>query len=405
MTGRGRFALALGALLYVAAWAFGSIPLYPVAVGLVLAVLGAWIWVRLIDRPMQLRRIGLHEERLEGQDVAVTLELLHDGRIKPFGAAVVERIERLGERRVTVRPAGDRLVARYELERVPRGRYPFEPAHAVLEDPFGLERRELELAVPDALLVYPRIVELPGLFSEAGTTAHGGRRVLLRRPSGFDLHSVREYTDGDSLRKVHWRSTAHRGQLMVKELEESPRDDVAVVLDCDAAGAVGERGDSSFDVQVRAAGSVLRAHTRGGRRAILVLNALGRPTQRVHGDEGDWRRALEVLAAAEPTADTQVADVIAGESGAAASALELAVVTARLAEPLVERLVQRAHSRRSTSLVYVDATSFATPPRRPAPEPALLRLQAAGVPVAVLRRGDDLLKKLGGLSLRQASHG
>ena len=66
-----------------------------------------------------------------------------------------------------------------------------------------------------------------------------GKRLLLRRTTGFDLHSVREYEQGESLRRVHWPSTAKRAQLMVKELEDAPRDEVAVVLDADASAVVG----------------------------------------------------------------------------------------------------------------------------------------------------------------------
>ena len=46
------------------------------------------------------------------------------------------------------------------------------------------------------MLVYPRLVELERLFSESGTSALDGRRLLLRRPSGFELHSVRELRRG-----------------------------------------------------------------------------------------------------------------------------------------------------------------------------------------------------------------
>src|SRR5205814_4744473 len=134
----------------------------------------------------------------------------------------------------------------------------FEETTALIEDAFGFDRVELELAAPGALLVYPRLVELDRLFSETGASARDGRRLLLRRPSGFDLHSVREYQQGESLRMVHWRSTAKRGQLMVKELEDSPRDEVAVVLDADPATVVGE----SFELQVRSAGSIDRKSTR-----------------------------------------------------------------------------------------------------------------------------------------------
>jgi hypothetical protein len=74
-------------------------------------------------------------------------------------------------------------------------------------------------------------------------------------------------------------------------------------------------------------------------------------------------------------------------------ALELAIVTARLAPGLADRLIQRALGRRAVSLVYVDAPSFAEKGRG-RPETDLLRLQAAGVAVAIVRRGDDLAAAL-----------
>src|SRR5205085_5112222 len=113
---------------------------------------------------------------------------------------------------------------------------------------------------PGALLVYPRLARLERLFSESGARSHDGRRLLLRRHTGFELHGVREYERGESLRRVHWRSTARRGELMVKELEDAPRDEIAVLLDADRASVVG----ASFDAQVRAAGSILEAYVRHG---------------------------------------------------------------------------------------------------------------------------------------------
>src|SRR5439155_6397942 len=195
-----------------------------------------------------------------------------------------------------------------------------------IEDPFGLDRIEQPLSAPGALLIYPRLVELDRLFSESGRLGRDGRRLLLRRPAGFDLHSVREYERGESLRKVHWRSTAKRGQLMVKELEDSPRDEVAVVLDADPAAVVGE----SFDVQVRAAGSILLSHSRRSRRAVLVVNSGRREQRRVHSGEPDWRQALDLLAAVEPEEGPPLAAMLAEDGHVAGRALELAIVTASL---------------------------------------------------------------------------
>ena len=399
MTPRGRLALALGCATYLAAWAFGSKPLYPVAAGLLLAVAFAWGWVHLANGPFRTHRNLGEREHLEGDDVQVACAVEPAGLLPPPAAALVERVGRLGEQRHPLRRRGRRLAITYVLEGVRRGRYVFEDSRVELTDPFGLQRVSAPLPAPGALLVYPRLVHLERLFSESGVHALEGRRLLLRRQTGFDLHSVREYERGESLRHVHWRSTARRGQLMVKELEDAPRDEIAVLLDADAATVAGE----SFDVQVRAAGSILEAYLRHGRRAILVVNSERRESQQVHSPAVDSRRALELLAAAEPTGRVPVHTLMSEEASPAARSLELVVVTARIERALVDRLVQRALSRRKASLVFVDAPTFAgAAPQR---EPALLRLQAAGVAVAVIRAGDDLAAALEGASAVEAVHG
>lgn len=398
MTSRGRVIFALGFVVYVAAWAFGSKPLYPVATGLLLVVGVAWVWVRLSDRPFRVKRGWSDREHVEGDDVRVVAELEPTANVLPASVILSERVGSLGEQRHVLERNGRRLRIRYVLEKVPRGRYVFEDVHAELADPFGLECAIVPLPAPGALLVYPRLVRLGPLFTESGTRSHDGQRLLLRRHSGFELHSVREYEQGESLRRVHWPSTARRGQLMVKELEDSPRDEIAVLLDADARAVVGE----SFEVQVRAAGSILDAYVRRGRRGVLVLNSEQREVQHVHSPAADWRRALELLAAAQATGRTSAARLLAEENSPAARALELVVVTARLDPALVDRLVQRALSRRKVSIVFIDAASFNGAPRRP--EPALLRLQAAGIPVAVVRAGDDLAACLSGEPATERAH-
>src|SRR5438132_2467171 len=397
MTTRGRALLGLGLLTYVVARAFGSKPLHPVALGLLFATVVAWLWVRLAQGPMRLHRELGAEERIGGDDVDVELRLERDARVPPASLLLVENVSGLGERRTPL----ESRHGRYTLSRVRRGRYLFLDVRAVLEDAFGLQRAEIPLAAPWTLLVYPRLVELDRLFSEGGTYAQDGRRLLLRRPSGFDLHSVREYEQGESLRKVHWRSTAKRGELMVKELEDAPRDEVAVLLDGEASAVVGE----SFDVQVRAAGSLLLAQARRGRRAVLLVNGAHRTVQRVHSYETDWRQAYDLLAAAEPDGRAPAAALIGDEGSSVARALELTVVTASLSPLLVERLLQRTLGQRRAALVYVAPASFGAHGGRPAPQPGLLRLQAGGVPVAVIRRGDDLRTKLGGTVMRKAAGG
>ena len=210
---------------------------------------------------------------------------------------------------------------------------------------------------------------------------------------------MREYEQGESLRKVHWKTTARRGQLMVKELEDAPRDEIAVILDADGSAVV----EDSFDVQVRAAGSILRAHASHARRAVLTVNSLTRPTVRVTSLDGDWLAALAILAEAEPTGIRPVVELLSREGGPASRAVETVVVTARLSGALATKLVQRALAGQGVSIVWVDTASFAARPTKV--EPELLRLQAAGVAVAVLRRGDSLAAVLGAAPAVRSAHG
>jgi uncharacterized protein (DUF58 family) len=372
MTKRGRAVLALGVVVYVVAWIFGSRALYPVATGLVLAVAGAVAWVRLSSRPPHVRRHGARRQVVEGDDVRIDLEVETPAALPPPTLVALERAGRLPERTVELWRAGrGRFAGGYELRAVPRGRYAFDTVQLTIEDPFALARSRLAKGEPEALVVYPRLVELPTVFSEGGARAHDGRRLLLHRTTGYELHSVREHVQGESLRAVHWPTTARRGQLMVKELEDAPRDEVVVVLDADATATTRE----AFDVAVRAAGSIMRSHLRRGRRCELVVNA-ARPAS-----SSDWRRTLELLAAVQADGRTPVSAAVQN-----LQALEVVVVTSRVDVALADRLVHRALSRRGSALVHVALDDT--------PQPQLLRLQNAGVPVAVVRVGDDLREKL-----------
>ena len=209
----------------------------------------------------------------------------------------------------------------------------------------------------------------------------------MHRPAGFDLHSVREYSQGESLRRVHWPTTARTGQLMVKELEDSPLDAAAVLLDCDPAGDVGAPPDSSFDAAVRAAGSVLRHYALRGRRALLVTTGRACVSQPVASLDGDFSVALGALAAAEADALCALPPWLRQGQLRNAPAGELVVVTTNL-EPAAVEAIRGAATGRLVSVVWVDAPSFAGRPTRGATGP--LRLAGLGIPVAVVRRGESL---------------
>jgi uncharacterized protein (DUF58 family) len=184
---------------------------------------------------------------------------------------------------------------------------------------------------------------------------------------------------------------------LVRELEDAPRDSVAVVLDVDARSVVGKAGDSSLDEAVRVTAGLTRAHAGRSRRALLVIAAPRPDILRVQSLGPDWEAALDALAAVEPAENAPLRTMV-GPRGALAAVPELVVVTAR-PEAVEDALLARRAIGRPCALVFVDPQTYAG--RGPSdPSRTLLRLAGAGVAVAVVRHGDRLEEALGSLRVR-----
>jgi uncharacterized protein (DUF58 family) len=404
MTTRGRRLLLLAAGLYLVAWGFGTAVMFPVAIGLSIAPLVALIWVKALDRPMLLRRRTGHLELTEGQSADVGLEVRPDTGGPIPGRAIM--LDRLGQRVIEAELVrrGRVLRGRYEIAAAPRGRYRMDGAELLIADPFGLAEARIRMDRADQMLVYPRVYELEGLFTDGGTPGGDRGRSMLHRASGYDLHSIREHQVGESLRRVHWRSTARRRRLMVKELQDTPRDEACVLLDGDAAAVTGTSPGSSFDVQVRAAASLLRRMSDAGQRSSLVIHAAQRSRYRLGFGSGDWAAVLGELAGVQANAPRPLADFLAESSRGPdpVDAARVFVITAGMSAPLAERVLGMASSQCEPAVVWVDAASFAPSKRRKqtGPEAAALRLTRSGVAVARIRAGDDVGQALSAPVLR-----
>ncbi|MCU1581546.1 MAG: hypothetical protein JWO01_934 [Microbacteriaceae bacterium] len=132
------------------------------------------------------------------------------------------------------RPAAIRV--RYELLPQRRGIYDVGPLLVELSDPFGLVLSEIAVGETHSLVVVPDVVPLPG-GNLSTTSADGSARVMQLRPlGGEDDLMTRNYRTGDALRRVHWRASAHHGELMVRQEEQRTHTEARLVIDTQRAG-------------------------------------------------------------------------------------------------------------------------------------------------------------------------
>jgi uncharacterized protein (DUF58 family) len=387
---------ALGVVALVAAWAFGSTPTMVIGLGLLLAAAYARLWARGTRESLDIERRLLPGERVEGSDVRILVGIQQRRRL--LGGTVVVR-QRLGATELVRRTRGARL--ELVCADLPRGRHDLGPLEVTLADPLALER--VTHVVDDGLfvLVRPRIPTLRSVFSTHGARDEGAARSTYRRASGFEIHAIRDYAPGEALRAVHWPSTARRQRLMVKELDDAPRDEVVVVLDQDPDGVAGSAGNSSFDACVRAAGALARAYALHGRRVVIVGTSPTFAPVNVRSSGPGWELALDALAAVTPVSGARVASALRSPAGPVHRAREVVIVTGRPAFAVEPMLELRARGRR-VAVVVVATETFAGRTRREA-EPAVLRASAHGIPVAVISASVPIEDALSGAATRSLS--
>ncbi|MDQ1504149.1 MAG: hypothetical protein QOD57_1876 [Actinomycetota bacterium] len=195
--------------------------------------------------------------------------------------------------------------ARYDLPTGRRGAVTVGPLVLSVADPFGLAERRLPMAGPARLAVHPRIHPILALPASSTREARLGTAQPVRAPRGDDFFALREYEVGDDLRRVHWRSTARAGDLMLRQ-DERRVGEVATVL-LDTRGAA-HRGDN-FERALEVAASVAAALFEDGRRLRFLTTGgfdaeLDGARARAPGSHADgrWAAVLEHLAVVTPDA-------------------------------------------------------------------------------------------------------
>ncbi|GAB3542887.1 DUF58 domain-containing protein [Actinopolyspora lacussalsi] len=203
-------------------------------------------------------------------------------------------------------PGRDGTTVEYTIHAELRGVHRIGPLRCRSGDPFGLSAFDRELLNTTRLTVVPRVFELTGLPAGFGTGTGEPGSGRARAGEGTDDSTVREYRQGDDIRRVHWKTTARRDELMVRTEERPERGGTTVLLDQRAAAHRGVGKHSSLEWAVSAAASIC-AHLYESDRRLRLVGAGGDP---IPGDERSSSRLdvevdeallLEALAALQPS--------------------------------------------------------------------------------------------------------
>jgi uncharacterized protein (DUF58 family) len=183
-----------------------------------------------------------------------------------------------------VEPGGHREVS-YRVRSDLRGRYPLGPLQLRLTDPFGMCELTRSFSAYDTLTVVPRVEPLPPVRLAGSANGYGESRTRALAFAGEDDVIPRGYRHGDDLRRVHWRSTAKYGELMVRREEQPHRARCTVLLDTRQWAYFGSGPDSAFEWAVSATASVCTHMLERG-YAVRLLTDTGSSVPSAEGTAG-----------------------------------------------------------------------------------------------------------------------
>lgn len=260
LTTRGRSFVGAGVTLTLSGVFFGFRDLTRFGVLLIVLPFASALLVRSrrtrlrIERHVSPQRISVDQTAR----VTLTFENVSSAATPVFLAE--ERLEyTLGDRpRFLVdRIAPGRVeTVSYSVHPLLRGRQALGPLTVRVEDPFGLANRKAVLDEHTDLVVLPQVQPLATSRQPSSGVGSEGEQAHLIALHGEDDVTVREYREGDDLRRIHWPSTARTGDIMVRQEDRPAQRRAVVLLDPrpDAHGGGGLTG--SFEWAVTAAASV-----------------------------------------------------------------------------------------------------------------------------------------------------
>jgi uncharacterized protein (DUF58 family) len=311
--------------ILIVLWAFGTMAalaaisgywmFYRTAYALGALIPICFVWARIQAGGLEVSVDRLSDRLQVGQQAEATVRLKSRSAWTKLWLQAEDQTDMPGARPKTVVTLGAKSSRnwRVEMQCRRRGVYTAGPVRVTTGDPFGLFKFGRSYGERQSLVVLPQPEELPYFWAPAAQLP--GEGVVRRRTHYVtpNAASIREYYPGDSYNRIHWRSTARLGRLMVKTFEMDPTSNIWILLDLEGAVQAGGDEESTEEYGVRIAASLAYRFLNANRMLGLIM--YGRETVKLDPARGgqQYTRILEALAVAEATGQTPLAQVIQEE--------------------------------------------------------------------------------------------
>ncbi len=353
-------AIALATILVVAAFSTGFAFLFYLLYLAILIVGGSYVLVRLGLSDLEAGYAVSQLHGHVGDRMRVTYTLRNSSRFPKPWLEVHNPTTLPGGlpgRAITLGGGGERSwLIRAPLTR--RGHFRIEPLHIRTGDPFGFFEAAATVGQGVSVVVYPRLEPLP-MWRLPAASLEGSHAAPERTLQTTPLATtVRPYAPGDSMNRIHWKSTARHGEIQVKEFDLEQTADAWIILDLQRGIQIGRGEDSTTEVAIRAAASIADKAIQENRAVGMTVNA-GR-TAYLPADRGgrQHQKIMQLLAAVEADASTPLVETLIGSVARLRRGMTAVVITASLDPSWVRPLAALRVRGVACVVVTMDASAF-----------------------------------------------
>lgn len=315
---------------------------------------------------------------VEGKSFMVTLELQAGGHFPATAMEIDEvlpaTLRRLDESasRKPEQWDGTQGTLTYRVEPLLRGIHSLGPARVETTDPLGLFTFSADLAPPTEIVVHPTPIPLRrGQSGGEGRFGIRERDGKAQRGEGLEFHGVREYHPGDSLRRVHWRTSARTGRLAVVEFERAFEQDLVLAIDLQKDTHVGVGRESTLEYAIKIAATLAdRTVARGGGVALHTQQGSTVLAARSNDPEAARFQLFDLLARLQAASETTLAALLSSKTLAPGS--RIALLTAQFDPALSAWIASRMALGDTIEVYYLSPGSFGAPSAPPPGFPSRL---------------------------------